>query len=329
MRTAPLSVLLAALLLWLTACAPHWLVQDTRTPALDLDGPVPDVVVIGISGRCAPPCVAPRDNWDYLSSRGTLDSVADVFSAAGYAVEIAGYASHPAASHTSPYLTRPQPGFGALLSDFTRLRDTWLRQSDPPRVILVAHSHGVTWSHLLTRTFPDVTFAAQVDLDGMCLAWRPDYSAAVRALTLDAPRQARMLDACDSVRIGGRNVPLKDVVWPNVTVNFEVQSKRLPARTSASGGLPINYLFELSRNTRLAGTTTGIERFVSLREDHSSVTYPNSDAMIWITAHLRELAQSWPAPTVPPVVTPEPAGPSDQGSIDLPTAGGALHLGPR
>ncbi|THF88701.1 hypothetical protein E7T09_05860 [Deinococcus sp. KSM4-11] len=311
MRALPRSLLLAGLLVWLTACVPHWLVQGTRTPALDLDGPMPDVVVIGISGRCSQPCLAPRDNRDYLSSRGTLDSVADVFSSAGFAVEVAGYASHPAASHTSPYLPRPQPGFEALLADFTRLHDTWLKQPQPPRIIVVAHSHGVTWAHLLTRTFPDVPITAQVDLDGMCVAWRPDYSAAVRALPPTAPQRTQMLDACDPIQIGGRKVPLKDVVWPNVAVNYEVQSKRLPARTSASGGLPVNYLFELSRNTRLDGTTSGIERFVSVREDHSSITYPNSDAMAWVTTHLRELIQSWPAPTVESTVHPVPVDPSE------------------
>ncbi|MBB5375113.1 hypothetical protein HNQ07_000557 [Deinococcus metalli] len=292
------AILLASLL-WLSGCAPHWLVRDTRTAALDLAGRAPDVVILGVSGRCSPPCVAPRDNWDYLSSRGTLDAVADVYAAAGYRVEVAGFASHPAASHTSPYLPRPQSGYEALVAAVSRMRATWLRSGMPPRVVLVAHSHGVAWAHLLTRTFPEVAFTAQVDLDGMCVAWRSDYGAAVRALPPAAPDEPQLLDACDAVSITGRTVPLKDVVWPNVALNLEVQSKRLPARTSASGGLPVNYLFELARNTRLDGTATGIQHFLSVREDHSAISYPNSDALAWVTARLRDQMQAWPAPPAP------------------------------
>lgn len=304
------SLLVALLLLGLTGCVPHWRIQDTRTPALDVTGPAPDVIVLGVSGRCSPPCVAPRDNWDYLSSRGTLDAVADVYTAAGYTVQVGGYASHPAETHTSPYLSRPQPGFEALVRDVQRVQEAWLGSAQPPRLILVAHSHGVVWSHLLTRIFPQVRFDLQVDLDGLCVAWRSDFGASVRALPPAPADQPQALDACEPVRVAGRNVPLKDVVWPNVAASLEVQSKRLPARTGPSGGLPVNYLFETSRNVRLDGSAAGITRFVSVREDHSTVTYPNSDAMRWVTAQLRAGLAMWEAPVsrTVPVVTPDDSG---------------------
>lgn len=300
-------LLLVVLALGLTGCVPHWRVQDTRTPALDVTGPAPDVIVLGVSGRCSPPCVAPRDNWDYLSSRGTLDAVADVYSAAGYTVQVAGYASHPAHMHTSPYLSRPQPGFAALVTDLQRVQETWLGAARPPRLVLVAHSHGVVWSHLLTRVFPTVRFEMQVDLDGLCVAWRSDYRSSVQALPAASADQPQPLDACEPVRVAGRTVPLKDVVWPNVAANLEVQSKRVPARTGPSGGLPVNYLFETSRNVRLDGSAAGITRFVSVREDHSAVTYPNSDSVRWVTAQLRERLTTWP----PPPARSGPGGPAD------------------
>ena len=68
------SALFPALLL-LTACAPTLTVNVPATPPVDLRGGAPDVVILSVAGRCGVPCVAPRDNWAYLGSRGTVDRV--------------------------------------------------------------------------------------------------------------------------------------------------------------------------------------------------------------------------------------------------------------
>lgn len=289
----PLAPLLPSLLLTLVGCAPQFVIHPFRAEPLALDGPAPDVVILSISGRCGPPCVSPRDNWDYLSSRGTLDSLADTISAAGYRVQVAGYASHPAALYQPPYLPTAQRGFGALLADFEQIRGRWLGGARPPRVVLLAHSHGVVWSHLLTRRHPEVPVALQIDLDGICVAWGGDYGAALRDAPMLPDGLPAARGACDKVTVKGRGVAYKDIVWPNVAHNLEVQSKRLPSRTGVSGGLPVNYLFELSANLRLDGSASGIERFVSAREDHSAVTKPGSDALRWVTARTNLLLQAW------------------------------------
>ena len=56
--------------------------------------------------------------------------------------------------------------------------------------------------------------------------------------------------------------------------NLEVQSKRLPAGGSDAPGFYINYLFDLTPNQRPDGDKAGIQTFVSLKEDHSGVSYP-------------------------------------------------------
>ncbi|GAA0500356.1 hypothetical protein [Deinococcus depolymerans] len=292
----------ALFLLLLTACAPRLTPQAAHTPALDLTDP-PDVVILSVSGRCAPPCAAPRDNWDYLGSRGTVDAVANLFSARGLSVQARGYASHPAHTFTPPALDVPQRGYAALQDDLNALKP-WLRGPRPPRLVLLGHSQGAVWLHHLTRVNPDVTFDVQIDLDGICLGWRGDFQDALRGVSAGPSP----LEACDVIRVAGRNLNIKDVVWPNVKLNLEVQSKRLPARTQTLG-LPVNYLFELTPNTRLDGTRSGLERFVSSREDHSAVSYPRSEALGWVTRRLEVLTLDWapalPAPT--PDAPPRPA----------------------
>ncbi|WP_293911447.1 hypothetical protein [Deinococcus sp.] len=90
-------------------------------------------------------------------------------------------------------------------------------------------------------------------------------------------------------------VNLKDLVLPNVALNLEVQSKRWPARPipaalagpgSYHGGLYVNYLFDLTPNRRPGGSRTDIATFISVREDHSAVSYPGSTALSWVKDQL-------------------------------------------
>lgn len=272
-------------LLLMTACAPTLTVQSTRTPALNVQGAAPDVVILSVAGRCGVPCVAPRDNWAYLGSRGTVDRVAQEFEAAGMSVQAANYASSPLPEFTSGLTGTPQRGYAALLHDLDALRATW--GADAPRLVLLGHSQGVAWLHQLTRDRPDVPFAAQIDLDGICLGWKTDFGPLIRTTDPFSP-----LSACDTLTVAGQRVNGKDVVWPNVARGIEVQSKRLPRR-GAANGFAVNYLFEVEGNVRLDGTTRGLTRFVSPREDHSAVTYPGSDAMTWVAGQVRVLTQDW------------------------------------
>ncbi len=253
----------------------------------------PDVLIFGVSGRCGPPCQAPDDNWDYLTERGTLEAVAQVFRQRGLKVQVEGYAERVATEFTSRRSKLPQRGILDLLGDYQRLTGAWvLGRRNPARVVLVGHSHGAVWAHYLTTLFGQVPVAALIDLDANCVAWNVDHSAetlaATSALWRSDPQRSPLL-ACSSAVVDGQTVRLKDLVWPNVALNLEVQSKRLPKSSATSPGLYVNYLFDLTPNSRPDGSTVGIETFVAVREDHSAVAYPYSQAMGWVREQLQAL----------------------------------------
>jgi hypothetical protein len=284
----------------LAGCAPE-LLRTTQAPALDTTGPVPDVLVVAVSGRCGPPCQAPYDNWDYLSARGTLDAVAQVMTAQGLRTEVAGYASGAPLTWTSRKAPGQQRGYAALLRDMTAVQAAWFSPESraagvqPPRLVLLGHSQGSVWLHHFAQTHPELPVALQIDLDGICIAWNLDHGPELAATGLDRPGAPRAADACDLLRVAGRQVRGKDLVWNHVERDLEVQSKRLPSRLSAGGGLLVNYLFELTPNIRPDGSSAGIERFVSAREDHSAVSFPGSDAMGWVLRRTAAIASSWKA----------------------------------
>ncbi|MFC5847697.1 hypothetical protein [Deinococcus petrolearius] len=292
----------------LVGCAPEVL-RPIRSQALDTAGPVPDVVVVAVSGRCGPPCQAPYDNWDYLSARGTLDAVAGVLSAQGLRTQVAGYASGAPLSWTSRKAPGVQRGYAALLRDMAAMQAAWFGPERravgvrPPRLVLLGHSQGSVWLHHFVQTHPELPVALQIDLDGICIAWALDHGPELAATRLDRPGQPRAADACDLRRAAGRQVRGKDLVWDNVARDLEVQSKRLPSGLSAGGGLYVNYLFEVTPNLRPDGSSAGIERFVSAREDHSAVSYPGSDAVAWVLRRTAAIAAGWKTPD------PAPSGP--------------------
>ncbi|WP_420595491.1 hypothetical protein [Deinococcus sp.] len=261
----------------------------------------PDVLIFGISGRCGPPCQAPVDSWDYLSERGTMNAIAEVFTGRGLKVQVSGYAERITNDFMSRRSKLPQHGILDLISDYQRLTGEWaVGWRNPARVIVVGHSHGAVWAHYLTALYPQVPVAALVDLDANCLAWNADHGSEVQLIGSALTRGGALLSplqACDSVLVKQRRVSLKDVVWPNVAENIEVQSKRWPAPPSNSPGLYFNYLFELSSNVRLDGSKTGITTFVSVREDHGAVTYPSSQAVLWAKAQLTALPWLPPLPS--------------------------------
>ncbi len=270
---------------------------ESQSDPLSPAGPPPDVVVLAVSGRCGPPCKAPRDNWDYLRARGTLDAVANVIAAQGYHVQTASYADNALDTFQPLKVREPQRGYAALVSDFAAMRAAWFGKSQqrPPRIVLLGHSHGSVWLHHLARVNPEVPFALQIDLDGICASWNLDHRADLAVHPVDPPGQPRAIDACNLEPVGRTMLRSKDVVWPNVARDLEVQSKRLPSGPGDSGGSYVNYLFEVTANTRQDGSSQGIERFVSRREDHSAVAYPNSEAMKWVLTRTGEIAAGWKA----------------------------------
>ncbi|MDB5046760.1 MAG: hypothetical protein JWQ08_2810 [Deinococcus sp.] len=224
-----------------------------------------------------------------------MDTVADALAANTLTVQVAGYASNANETFFSKQVLADQPGFGALVRDLNRIKTSWLAGPNPPRLVLLGHSQGVIWTHYLARINPDIRFSLLIDLDGSCTFWTADRATdrATAPLNYPAPGQPKPAQACDTLNTPAGALRGKDVVWPNVERNLEVQSKRLPARTSPAGGLPINYLFDLTRNARPDGSRDGIETFVSVREDHSAISSPRSDALRWVSERTAALTLGW------------------------------------
>lgn len=297
MRPA-LCVLLALLL---CACAPRYVPASTVRPPSASD-PLrppgsPDVVIFGVSGRCVWPCqVAPADNWDYLTQRGTLAAIAAAFEARGYRSEVHGYSDSLLREHTSSLAREPQYGFLQLQDDFERVRrELVLGRRNPAMLVLVGHSHGVNWTHQLARLYPDTPITLMVDLDGICLLWESDHAADFAAYQQAHPQLRWPFDfphACEVFRIGRGAYRPKDLVWDNVRFDLEVQSKVLWWGQSGVGVRPsaaTNLLFEATPNRRPDGSLTGIQTFSDPFDDHGSMTYPDSAGLRWVLARISEL----------------------------------------
>lgn len=293
--------LCAILLLILCACAPRYLPASAVRPPAASD-PLrppgsPDVVIFGVSGRCVWPCQqAPADNWDYLTKRGTLKAIAEAFQARGYRTEVHGYSDNLPREHTSSLAQGPQYGFLQLQDDFERVRrELVLGRRNPALLVLVGHSHGVTWTHQLARLYPDTPITLMVDLDGICLLWESDHAPDFAAYREAHPEVRWPFDfphGCEVIRLGRRAYRPKDLVWDNVRYNLEVQSKVLWWGMHGGGhrpSMPTNFLFEVTPNRRPDGSTQGIQTFADPFDDHGSLTHPGSAGLSWVLARIAEL----------------------------------------
>lgn len=307
MRSRPslLPALTALFSLALSACAPSHTpllqpparsVRPAQTPALNLAGPRPDVILLTVSGRCGPPCRAPRDNHDTLGARGTTDALAAAFTSQGLSVQVAAYASQLPATTQSPAIHEPQRGFLALLADVQRIQATW-PGPDRPRLVLFSHSQGGPWIHYLPRVTPQVTYDLMIDLDAACLFFQTDFSAAVSAsastLNTLLAGQPGVPSACQYQATPKGPRLSKDIVPDNVTLNLEVHSKYRFASPGPGGGLPLNYLADRTPNLRLDGTRRGLHLYVSRQDDHSAISQPSSQTMAWVTMNAGRIAATW------------------------------------
>lgn len=341
MSSVARRLLLVPALLALIGCAPgvSTLRPGGGAPQLSISTPAltprpagaPDVLLLAVSGRCPTGCQSPGDNVDYLTPRGTVQAVAQVLEAQGLTVQRYAVSSNVSRHHVHKVIqaqigagnTVPldQDGFVQLEEKLMAADRDWIAgRRDPTRVVLLAHSHGVVWTHALTRAHPKVPIAAMIDLDGVCDFWEMDNRRSIQDYVRAAghnPWNFNLADACGSVRVGHVRYDLKDVVYPGVAVNLEVQSQRLLSRPD--GGFLVNLPFDSLKNVRTDGSRTGLSMFRSVGETHSWVSGPGSRAVGWVKAQLTGLAAQWKAGDATPA-TPRPGAPADTAAPAAPPA---------
>ena len=292
MRLTASLILSAALL---TACTqpspPHEPVTPPATQLPLRPASSPDYYILGISGKCLRDALGrycfnllpsrtsaarltaqnTRNNWNYLQPRGTLDAVATAVRKRGWSVAVKGYAaSLQDRVNTSSGTTETHPGFLSLYQDVQTIfwRDIY-GVRNPSRLILVAHSHGTVYSHLLTWMEPNLPVEIQVDLDGVCAYWQTDNQGDFRDANflpgLDFEAVCRTRDSAQ----GGSPGDLQNVTFANVRSNLDVHSND-----------PL--LLDLTPNRRPNGSAQDIWS-ADFQEDHSGVTNVGSQAMAWVT----------------------------------------------
>ena len=302
------------LVLLLAGCAPGLTTRttDQTSAAPGLGVPLtlrpagsPDVLILAMSGRC--PCLsAPGDNVEYLTRRGTVKAVTASFEAAGLSVQSFAAAAHltrhqPVTAYQSQLgegvkSAPPQDGFLQLEERLRAADAEWVRgRSNPTRIVLLAHSHGVVWTHALARAHPEIPISLMIDLDGVCDLWEQDNRSLIQGYVRSLghnPWPFDLANACGAVRVGHVRYDLKDVVYPNVALNLEVQSQRLVS--VAGGGLSANFPFDALSNVRPDGSRGGIQTFRS-GDTHSAVSLPSGKSLAWVKGKVAELAASWHA----------------------------------
>ncbi|ULH14268.1 hypothetical protein MF271_01735 (plasmid) [Deinococcus sp. KNUC1210] len=293
-----------------TGCAPAFL---TVSPSVAFQGALtprpegsPDILMVTFSGRC--PCFnVPGDNVDYLTARGTSDDLAAPFRARGLSVLIVGASGHltahvPLAVHNEQLgsgvtVAPPQEGFVQMEARLVAAQRDWIvGRSNPTRIVLVGHSHGVVWTHALARAHPDIPISALIDLDGICDLWELDNRRLIQDYVKQAgqnPWPFDLSNSCASVRVGHVRYDLKDVVYPNVALNVEIQTQ--PLVVLPGGGTDLNFPFDRLANIRPDGSHAGIQTRRFSSETHTSVTLPGLPALMAVKSMLSPWLDAWQA----------------------------------
>jgi hypothetical protein len=236
------------------------------------DGPA--VLLIAFSGRCGSSrCTPPAENEDSLA-RDTVPALLEAWSAAGLSVEAWTYRGHV---DDDPVRGR---GYASADADLRAALAAWSSAGVAPRLVLLGHSHGTQFAHLLAFEHPEVAFAASILLDSMCLGWDGDHAA--RLVARMAPGEGAWSArgpyavGCDVLAVPGvGRLDLGDVVPWNVARSLEL----------TSGGQILGLVRDARDNVRLDGSATGIEGVAFRHLAHRSIDEPGEGAL--------EFAASW------------------------------------
>lgn len=261
------------------------LLVDVTLPARPPN--TPDVIVLAFSGRCGPLCHPDDNSADWTEAHRS--AIQGAFAAAGVSqhVELRQYRSH----------LHDRDGFGkGFLSALAELDD--LHQSlangflNPTRFVLLSHSHGTQFAHLLARERPELTFAASILLDSVCFMWDVDHAETyVRQLRM-APGtrlgSGPFSVGCKVVRVSGRRLDHGDAIPSNVDASLEVWS----GGSQWAGGFGlVRDVTPNDRVTTLGAYSRAPERLVVSWEDHERIARAYSfgfrSAADWLAATLR------------------------------------------
>ena len=248
----------------------------------------PDVVVFSVSGHDISDS---NDlNEEYLYERGAVLQVANALPA-GTDVMLLPYADELENSRGEGD-TIETYGFLQLQSDLEFVSQNWGGLcSAPPAVIIIAHSHGVVWSHTAVHMLPGLYVDVLVDLDGQSDGWERPYWGLVgdhwahelQAFADDYGPSWPFSpwDAANAAQWGYQDV--EDVVPWNVGLNLEVASD--PSVLDMVGKVGF-VLTDRDPNSRTDGSTTGIYREEFSGLSHSEVSYDDTAALNWVAEEI-------------------------------------------
>jgi len=259
----------------------------TAPPTLDPDVQ-PDVVILSISGHegalNAVLCTS-EDNYSYLGEPGeAVDAVIQAFVDVGMSVQYQHFSDRLAAPDANGDGVPDNPdrlGFVEFLDTMENVYRWWIEgQADPTQLVIVAHSHGTNWAHIATSIKDYIPVSYLVTLDGICLLWECEHQQAVADWVAANSLQYSwdISRPCDVWNIPGQPLPMntKDVVFPSVAINLEVQSTDLVTSDCCD-------------NYRLDGSLTGISTFIT-PEGHNELRPSSSVAMTWVADQIRATA---------------------------------------
>lgn len=285
------------LIILLTACGQNSLTTpSTPNPPAQKYRPAtsPDVYVLGISGKCflnsegiacanLMPASKQEDiskqnaqnNWDYLGAilpgqtDSTLHDLAFTIHKQGNSVLYKGYAgSWPDTTNTTT--GQQYDGVKTLLAELQAIYTRDIQDvMNPSKIVLVSHSHGVVWSHIVQWALPKVPIEVAIDFDGICRYWGTDNAADI---TRDGnPYNIPVSSLCGQQITGGGNpYDIQNVVFSNVKFNLDIQA----SNTASCNPYVLLGVYDGHDNIRNEGGTEGIYAFNTC-EDHGSVIRPD------------------------------------------------------
>jgi len=244
-------------------------------------GQAPDVVLLSVSGHdgALSGILCTSDtNRTYLADQGeAVDAVVQAIEDLGLTVEVAHFADRLAAPAGQPN-NYEQVGFEEMLATMQKVYDVWMSgAANPPKLVIVAHSHGATWAHIATSVMDQIPVSCLITLDGICFAWECEHADEVTSWEAGSPLTLSWDIAypCDVWPIAGLSTlyNTKDVVFDNVLMNLEVQSSD-------------PFVADCCDNLRLDGSSDGIATYASA-EWHNEVRLSSSAAMMWVGDMIR------------------------------------------